>query len=182
MGGNIRALLETVFFWRRFASSLFFLRQKAAATDPTMATLTPLSEYSLLPLSHVETYHFKTTMAEVKAEGCSPPELSDAYECLGLSQLLDGDYAEAATNLECACTIQEETHKGVNDEKHEHRLRTKFWVRKKHFGGLRRRLRRITSSSSSFSPSPSHTSAVSHSCALGSCKRPRHASRLWCKT
>ena len=95
----------------------------------TMAGPGMLSEYSFLPYPHVEANYFKKQLLHNKNEGCTPEELSDAYESLGLSQLLDGDHAEAATNLECACTIQEDTLKGGNDERLEHKLRTKFWVR-----------------------------------------------------
>ena len=101
-----------------------------------MAAPETLSEYSFLPFPHVEANHFKKLLLHNKNEGCTLEELSDAYESLGLSQLLDGDHAEAATNLECACTIQEDTLKGGNDERLEHKLRTKFWVRDMYVIGL----------------------------------------------
>ena len=97
-------------------------------TTATTAAPGTLSDYSFLPYPHVEANLFKKLLLHVKDEGCTPEELSDAYESLGLSQLLDGDHAEAATNLECACIIQEDTLKGGNDERLEHKLRTKFWV------------------------------------------------------
>jgi hypothetical protein len=87
----------------------------------------PLSEYSLEPYPAEEVARFKHVLETYKFDGCSPVELSDAYESLGLSQLLNGDYAEAATHLECACTIQEDTLKTATDANVDHRHATKFW-------------------------------------------------------
>jgi tetratricopeptide (TPR) repeat protein len=99
----------------------------SSSSQPAPPAPPPLSEYSLEPYPAEEVARFKHVLESYKFDGCSPVELSDAYESLGLSQLLNGDYAEAATNLECACTIQEDTLKTATDANVDHRHATKFW-------------------------------------------------------
>ena len=99
----------------------------SASMMSTTAPHQPLSEYSLVPYSEEEVARFKLVLNDFKQDGCSPAELGDAYEALGLSQLLNGNYADAATNLECACTIQEDTLKTATEANVDHRHATKFW-------------------------------------------------------
>lgn len=68
----------------------------------------------------------KNRLQECLDENCSGEELADSYEAVGLSLVFLGNYADAVSNLEHACSACEAASSNADNKQQCSRL--KFWV------------------------------------------------------